>query len=117
MTLRIDATSPVPASEQLRAQLIEQVRSGELAPQAKLPTVRELAAELGLAAGTVARAYRLLEDDGVIETFGRRGTFVAASADPLAAALETAARAYAEAVRTLGVDAEEALRVVGRALR
>ena len=49
---------------------------GDLAPGTRLPTVRQLAADLGLAANTVARAYRELEADGVIATYGRKGTFV-----------------------------------------
>ena len=53
--LRIDPKSATPPFEQLRLQFIEQVRSGELAAGAKLPTVRRLAADLGLAPNTVAR--------------------------------------------------------------
>ena len=69
-----------PPFDQLRSQIARRAASGDLAPGAKLPTVRGLATELGLAANTVARAYRELEADGVVVTEGRRGTFVAATA-------------------------------------
>ena len=64
------------------AQIAEQVRlavaRGTLQPGDRLESVRELAARLGVNASTVARAYRELEQAGVIETHGRRGTLVAA---------------------------------------
>lgn len=62
--------------EQLRAQIAGRARSGALPVGHRLPTVRALAEELGLAANTVAKAYRALEGDGVVETRGRNGTFV-----------------------------------------
>ena len=76
MDLRIDATSPVPPFEQLRTQVARRVSDGRLPAGTRLPTVRQLATDLGLAANTVARAYKELEADGVLETEGRRGTFV-----------------------------------------
>ena len=103
--------------EQLRTQLAGRVASGELPPGTKLPTVRALAERLGLAAGTVARAYRELEVDGVVVTEGRRGTFVASSAAAPAdaAAVETAAATYAATARRLGLALPEAQRLVERA--
>jgi len=79
--LVIDPASPTPPFEQLRAQLLAQMQAGELAAGARLPTVRQLASDLGLAPGTVARAYKELEASGAIETRGRAGTVVAWSAD------------------------------------
>ncbi|OKL46637.1 hypothetical protein BSR29_07405 [Boudabousia liubingyangii] len=67
--------SPEPPYSQIRVQLARQIRSGQLKPGTKLPTVRSLATQLELAAGTVARAYRDLEAAGLIETRGRRGSF------------------------------------------
>jgi DNA-binding transcriptional regulator YhcF (GntR family) len=111
--LRIDPTSTVPPFEQLRTLLARQVAEGTLPAGTRLPTVRQLATDLGLAANTVARAYKELEADGVVETQGRRGTFVgsAALAGPpntvadAAAALATTARRHgltlAEAQRLL----------------
>lgn len=78
--LAIDHDSAVPPFEQLRTQVAAMIITGELEAGQKLPTVRQLAADLGLAANTVARAYRELEADDVISTQGRRGTFVRSKA-------------------------------------
>ena len=114
--LVINPKSPVPPFEQLRLQLLEQVKSGELAAGTKLPTVRRLAEDLGIAPNTVARTYRELEADGFIETRGRNGTLVSAQGDASEQQVQLAARVYAERVRTLGVDPEVALAWVTRAL-
>ena len=112
----IGPRSPVPPFEQVLAQVVERVRSGELAPDARLPTVRRLAGDLGLAPGTVARAYRELESDGVIVTRGRHGTFAASSTDAVAREAGVAARTFHATVRRLGVPAVEALAVVEASL-
>lgn len=111
MTLKIavDLDSATAPYEQLRAQLSEQARSGDLPVGYRLPTVRGLAGELGLAANTVAKAYRALEADGVIETRGRNGTFVAAAGDAAARNAATAAQEYAEHARRLGLSEADAL--------
>jgi len=109
--LRVDPDSGTALFEQIRVQLIGAVHSGRLPPGTRLPTVRRLAADLGLAVNTVARTYRELEAAGVIETRGRQGTFVART-DPTDAALAAAARAYADAARSLGVAKAEAMRYV-----
>lgn len=77
MTVRIDDESPVPPYRQLVDQMLAKIAGGGLRVGSRLPPVRQLAADLGLANGTVARAYRLLEETGVVETRGRKGTFVA----------------------------------------
>jgi DNA-binding transcriptional regulator YhcF (GntR family) len=74
--ITLDRSSPEPLSEQLSAAIAERIRRGSLAPGARLPTVRALACELDLAPNTVAKAYRALEDQGLIHGRGRRGTFV-----------------------------------------
>ncbi len=112
----IDPLSPTPPFEQLRVQIIEAVRSGWLSPGDKLPTVRRLASDLGLAANTVARAYRELERDEVIETRGRNGSFISATGDATQRQAQLAAVAYAERVRSLGVSADDALSIVSAAL-
>jgi GntR family transcriptional regulator len=76
MDITILATSPEPVYEQIVRQIQDGVASGELPPGAPLPTVRQLAGDLQLNRNTVARAYKQLEDRGVILTAGRRGTFV-----------------------------------------
>lgn len=116
MILTIDPQISTPPYEQLRVQVIEGVRTGALAPGDKLPTVRRLAEDLGLAPNTVARAYRELEADEVIETRGRLGSFIAATGDATHRQAQLAAVAYAERVRSLGLPAEEALAIVRTAL-
>ena len=98
---------------QVREQIRAQVESGELAPGTRLPTVRRLADDLGLATNTVARAYRELEALGVIETRGRAGSVVTGGGVDRAA--REAAHEYAAALRALGVDETEAVRLVRRA--
>ncbi|MGV9557990.1 GntR family transcriptional regulator [Streptomyces sp. NPDC003401] len=117
MTLKIDIVEGVAPYEQVRAQIAEQARSGALPVGHRLPTVRGLAESLGLAANTVAKAYRALETDGVIETRGRNGTFVAAVGPAAERELAAAARIYAERARRLGLGEEEALAAVRDALR
>ena len=109
--VRIDHRTSGPLFDQLRTQIIDGVRDGRLAPGTRLPTVRELAGQLGLAVNTVARAYRELESAGVLETRGRFGTFVA-RVDPADAAMATAASTYVSAAKALGIGKAEALRYV-----
>mgnify|MGYP001941249154 CR=1 FL=1 len=75
--LSIDPSSPTAPYEQLRSQLVAQIISGELRPGDRLPAVRRLAGDLGLAPNTVARTYRELEHQGFVRTAGRNGTVVA----------------------------------------
>lgn len=77
MNLRIDPNSGQPPFEQLKSQLVSQIEAGDLLPGARLPSVRRLAADLGLAPNTVARTYRELEAAGYLKTAGRNGTVVA----------------------------------------
>ncbi len=74
MNLTIDAGSPVPPFEQIRAQLQAMVDGGALPEGTRLPPIRQLAGDLGLAANTVARAYRELELEGLVQARGRHGT-------------------------------------------
>ncbi|MBT2508259.1 MULTISPECIES: GntR family transcriptional regulator [Streptomyces] len=119
MTLKIaiDVDAGVAPYEQLRAQISEQARAGALPVGYKLPTVRGLAEDLGLAANTVAKAYRALEGDGVIETRGRNGTFIAAVGDAADREAAAAARVYAERAQRLGLSRAEALAAVQDAVR
>ncbi|MFE5398223.1 GntR family transcriptional regulator [Streptomyces sp. NPDC056568] len=117
MTLRIDIDDGAPPYEQVRAQISEQARSGVLPVGYRLPTVRGLAESLGLAANTVAKAYRALEGDGVIETRGRNGTFVAAAGPAAEREAASAAQEYASRARRLGVSREDAEAAVRDALR
>ncbi|KAA1397437.1 GntR family transcriptional regulator [Aeromicrobium ginsengisoli] len=107
----IDAAGSEPPYEQVRRQIAQGAASGALPAGHKLPTVRQLATDLGLAANTVAKAYRALETDGVIETHGRGGTLIASRrlTDPEA---EAGAQTYARLARTQGLSLDEAIRLV-----
>lgn len=113
--LRVDPGLPTPPFEQIKNQIIEQRVAGELPAGHRLPPVRHLAVELGVAPNTVARAYRELEASGVIETRGRHGSFIT----PLPATrtqAEEAAHDYVRRLRTLGIADAAALRLVREAL-
>lgn len=75
MQITVDERLPEPVFSQLITQIREAVRSGQLKPGAPLPAIRQLAVDLQINPNTVAKAYRLLERDALIET-GPRGTFV-----------------------------------------
>jgi GntR family transcriptional regulator len=120
--LRVDPGSAVPPYEQIRAQVATMAASGVLPVGTRLPPIRQLAKDLGLAGGTVARAYRELEAAGVIITRGRHGSFVAEpDGDPrrrvAEEALTEAARAFAVQAHQLGADPDRALRLAREALR
>lgn len=109
--VRIDQRTSGALFDQLRRQIIDGVRDGRLPPGTRLPTVRELASELGLAVNTVARTYRELETAGIVETRGRHGTFIA-RADPADEAMAAAAHTFVSAAKALGIDKARALRYV-----
>lgn len=113
MNLQVDPTGPEAPFEQVRRQIAEGAADGTFAPGHKLPTVRGLATDLGLAANTVAKAYRALEVDGVIETRGRNGTFIATRHLP-DGTTDDAARTYALLARRQGLSKDEALQLVAR---
>ncbi|MFG2845065.1 GntR family transcriptional regulator [Kitasatospora sp. NPDC048296] len=117
MQLSVDPAAATPPYEQIRAQIAERARSGDLPTGLRLPTVRALAEELGLAAGTVARAYRELEADGVVETHGRRGTLIAATGDTAHRLAAEAAGEYAERANRLGLSHADALAAAVTALQ
>ena len=115
--IEIDHESAVPPFEQVRLRILELVRSEELVAGTKIPTVRKLAADLGIAPNTVARTYRELEQLGVIETRGRLGSFVAASGDPTRAKAQQAATEYVTTVRRMGISDTDAATFVEAALK
>ena len=80
MDIVIETHTPEPVYEQIVRQIHDAVKSGRLKPDTPLPTVRQLAGDLEINRNTVARAYRILEDQGVILTAGRKGTFIRADA-------------------------------------
>ena len=107
----IDSLSAEPPYEQVRRQIAHGASSGALAAGHRLPPVRQLAADLGLAVNTVAKAYKALEADGVIETHGRGGTLIATRRISDAEA-DQAARAYVGVARRQGLSLDEATRLI-----
>lgn len=77
MKLAIDKNVPIPAYQQVVDGISVAVERGDLARGSRLPSVRNLAVDLGLNVNTVARAYRDLERAGVVDTMPGMGTFVA----------------------------------------
>ena len=73
----IDLQSRTPIYEQLYRKITELILKGELMPNDKLPSVRELAKELGINPNTVTKAFRMLEHDKIIYSLAGRGSFVA----------------------------------------
>ncbi|MBN2044712.1 MAG: GntR family transcriptional regulator [Anaerolineales bacterium] len=76
MRIDIDLTDHVPIYIQLMNQIKHMIATGELKPGDQLPTVRQLAADLRINFNTVARAYRLLDEEQIISTQHGRGTFI-----------------------------------------
>ncbi len=121
MILSIDPDSPVPPYEQIRSQVASMIASGVLADGMRLPPIRQLADDLALAGGTVARAYRELEDQGLIVTRGRHGTFIEGGRSrprpkESLEQLRQAAHSFAVRASQLGVDTKEALAAAQAAL-
>lgn len=119
-TLRVDTDDPTPPYEQLRRQLTDLIHAGVLPPGERLPPLRQLAGDLGLAVGTVARTYRELESAGLVRSRRGGGTRVTEPATPppadeRRAAVDRHAAAYVRQARLLGADRDAALAAVHRA--
>jgi GntR family transcriptional regulator len=129
--LRVESGSAEAPFEQVRRQLAEAVADRRLGAGTKLPPIRALAGELGLAANTVARAYRELEEAGLVITRGRLGTVVSpdagspggvrggasAGASGGDAVVRLAAADYARAARAAGIAEADAVALVRDAYR
>ncbi|WAA65058.1 GntR family transcriptional regulator [Microbacterium oxydans] len=74
--ISVDPSGAIAPFEQVRSQIADSIRSGELPEGYRLPSIRQLAADLRVAAGTVAKAYTALEAEGLIESSRARGTRV-----------------------------------------
>lgn len=121
MIVRIDESSPIPPYRQLVDQMLALIAGGSLPVGQRLPPVRQLAADLGLANGTVARAYRLLEGAGILETRGRQGTFVARQHQELSneerlEVLRAKTAELIQAAAAVGASERDVKRAVDRAL-
>ncbi|WP_336922421.1 GntR family transcriptional regulator [Aquipuribacter sp. SD81] len=120
--LVVDDRDPVPPYEQLRRQLATAILDGTLPDGRRLPPIRQIARDLRLASGTVARTYRELESAGLVVTSRGGGTKVQAPrvapderrqlAAERAEALRGAAARYLHECRLLGADETEAARAV-----
>ncbi|GAA2015252.1 GntR family transcriptional regulator [Microbacterium ulmi] len=107
--IALDPGSAVVPFEQIRSQLADLIRSGGLAGGQRLPSIRQLAADLRVAPGTVAKAYTMLESDDLIESSRTRGTRVALG-KVHAEEVQRAAKTFVDAVG--GLDLEQALGAV-----
>ena len=114
--ISLDAGTGTPPYEQVRGQLAELIESGVLAEGTRLPPVRQLAGDLELAAGTVARAYSELESAGLVVTRRGGGTVVAPrrelSPEEIRARLADRARQYVIDTRRIGATDDAALAAV-----
>ena len=112
LALRIDAASAIPVVEQIQTQVVDLVGSGALRAGARLPPVRRLANDLGVAAGTVAKAYRALEQEGFVVTAGRNGTVVADQQVQESDRTRAELRAVLQPLLDAGRTPQEVLRLV-----
>lgn len=117
LTLTVDIAAPEPPYEQVRTQLAGLIGNGTLAEGDRLPTVRALAGDLGLAVNTVARAYKELEAEGLVTTRRRAGTVVASGGHATDTALHRSASAYADSATRAGLSDAAAIDLVRAALR
>ena len=121
MIITVDPAAEAAPFAQVRSQLLEAIATGVFTSGTRLPTIRQLAGDLGLANNTVARAYRELLADGVLESRGRRGTFVRDKAtdvvpDARSQRLDELVRNYIDGARAIGVPSDEIVGALTRTL-
>lgn len=116
LQIEVDLAAGVPPYEQIRTQVLAHVSARRLRAGDRLPTIRALASDLGVASGTVARAYRELESAGVVVTRRRTGTVVADAVVPADGSLRAAADRLVAAARSSGLDDDAVLGLVRGAL-
>lgn len=121
LTITIDRDLETPVYSQVARQVRQLIAAGALTPGSTLPSVRRLAVDLGVNLNTVARAYRLLEEEGFLEIRGRSGVKVAPPAERVRndahAALLEELRVTLVRFRQAGVTWEELLDVVSQEVR
>lgn len=113
MRLVVDKTSQTPVFQQIVEQVVHRISIGDLPAGARLPTVRGLAEELGIAPNTVAKAYRQLEEEGHVQTQGRNGTLVS-GVPRTPHPSQQAADSFVFAARSAGLDLNQAIGVIRR---
>lgn len=109
--ITLDLASPTPPYEQIRGQLVDLIRSGALDAGRRLPSIRQLAADLRIAPGAVAKAYKQLEAAGFIESSRAAGTRVR-TGQQADETLRLAAQTYAALARRNDASLDDALSVV-----
>ncbi len=119
MFTELDFRSHVPIYVQLVDRIKNLVASGTLGPGDQLPTVRQMAAELRVNFNTIARAYRILDEEGVISTQQGRGTYVLEPMPPerasrlRRAALEGMTKSFLEHAHQVGFKPDEVDELIG----
>ena len=115
MKISINFRSDIPIYLQIVEQVRQQVANGELKPGDQLPTVRSLALDLRINFNTVSRAYRLLDESGIISTQQGRGTYILEMPPPEIVerlrleALDAFSHHFMDQVKRLGFNLEDAL--------
>ena len=113
MNLEIDFRSGIPIYLQVVERIKERIASGRLKPGDQLPTVRSMALELRVNFNTIARAYRILDEVGIISTQQGRGTYILEMPPPEVAenlrqqSLEALTQRYISEVVRLGSSPNE----------
>ena len=112
----VDTENGLAPWRQVHDQIVRAITAGVLAADARLPPIRQLARDLGLASGTIARVYRELEAAGWVVTGRARGTVVTESGarSDRSALLRAAAQDYTARARDFGADVEAAVEAVRR---
>ncbi|MGB3258315.1 MAG: GntR family transcriptional regulator [Ornithinimicrobium sp.] len=111
--MRIDPGSSAPVFQQICDSIVSDIRAGQIVPGTHLPPVRHLAADLEVAANTVAKAYKQLGEEGHVRTQGRNGTVVLPPPRPGPADQSSAAVAvFVQAAQAHGLTLNEAIGLV-----
>ncbi|WMY78756.1 GntR family transcriptional regulator [Citricoccus sp. I39-566] len=110
--MMITLSGSTPPTEQIRDQIRGLIVSGQLAADERLPSVRQLAKDLDVAAGTVAKAYKALETEGLLTTRTSGGTRVSRSATTTPRAVLAAARQLVDTSTRTGTSLDDAVRIL-----
>jgi GntR family transcriptional regulator len=116
VAVTLDMLAATPPYEQVRSQIAGHIRTGSIRAGEKLPVVRVLAADLGVATNTIARAYRELEAGGLVTTRRRVGTIVQTVSSPASDGLRLQASTFVRDARSAGLADEEVVDLVRGAL-
>ena len=110
--ITVDTADKTAPYQQVRQQILIAIAKGKLKAGTKLPSVRALAEQLGLAVNTAAKVYKELEAGGAVVTRGRHGTIVQASDDEGSVAVDDAASEFAAVATRWGVSEKVAVQYV-----